>query len=109
VVALKRGVGNLVDVEHVPIEIGGQVRQGRRHTEPANFALGAHVLQRVDQLTLFALGDRRVVELHYVDRVDAQALKAFMQAAEEVLSGPDMPVGMAAALGGQYELVAAVA
>ena len=108
-VAFEGRVGDLVDVEHVPFEVGRQVGQGCGHADPAYFALGAHVLQRLHEFSLLTLGYGRVVQLHYVDGVDAQTVEALVEAAEGVLPGPDVAIRVAAAFGGEDKFVTTVA
>src|SRR5215203_2887 len=115
--ALQSRIGNLETVEHAPTDIGLQVRIRGGDTDPAHLSLLLHLLQGCDQVSALALLDARVVQLHHIDVVGSHPGEALVQTAEQVLLGPNMGsvVGAlvaayyrAAALCGQYELIAAV-
>ena len=106
---LQGRVGDLEHVERAPLEEGRQVRQGRRHADPAHLALLPHILQHPDQIACLALLHRGIVVLHQVHVIRAQPPQAFVQSPESVFPRPDvLPApGSASALGGQVELGAA--
>src|SRR5687768_568099 len=75
---LQSRIWDLEGIEYAPLEINGQMRQGRGNGNEAHFALLLHLLESIHQLVLLCDVHGRVMQLHNVDMVGFHALEAFV-------------------------------
>src|SRR5215217_6049730 len=76
--ALQSRIRDLEGIEHTPIEIGWQMRQGGRDADEAYFSLLLHLFESLHQLILLCDVHVRIMQLHNIDIVSLHALKAFL-------------------------------
>src|SRR5215216_8179387 len=74
--ALQSRIRDLEGIEHPPMKIGGQMRQGCRDADEAYLSLLLHLFESIHQLILLCDAHRRIVQLHNVDIVGLHTLKA---------------------------------
>ena len=119
VVALDGRVGDLEDVEDVHRDVVGEVRQDARHADEADLALALQRLQHLDRAVLLERGPaRRHVDLDQVEAVGAEPAQRLLDVGADVRGAVVVRVrrrrvgrdlDQAAALGGEEELIPAVA